>query len=452
MANVRITDWTAATTITPASDVLVMVDVSDTTQHASGTTKSATITQVVAAVKLDDLAAPENNTDLNTSTSAHGLAPMLNNVPTDYLNGQGAWTTPAGGTSLPADDGTALVKGSADTTKRVRIEADTNVPTGTTVVVTAPAADVSLVPGTTYAAAASGVTNGNTHDHSGGDGAQIAHGNLSGIGSNTHATLDSHVAASAAHGVSGAIVGTTDTQNVSGKIVTLRAGTATAGTAPLKFTSGTNLTAAETGAIEFDGTDFYFTLGSTRLTLGSIERTGPIPPWSASRRYNTTSIVGTSTTTQAGGSGTIVYTQFYIPTRTTLGNVYWEVTTGVGSATARAGLYTDAGGTPGDNLYDSGAVEATTTTTPVKSASFSSLVVSAGHYWLAFRCSNNSVQLRAVSQTIVAPWIGEATSLGTMGGGPTQRVESGTYGAFPATAAPSAATSANLILLGVSKA
>lgn len=41
------------------------------------------------------------------------------------------------------------------------------------------------------------------------------------------------------------------------------AGTATAGTAPLKLTSGTNLTTAELGAIEFDGTNFYATVNES---------------------------------------------------------------------------------------------------------------------------------------------------------------------------------------------
>lgn len=48
----------------------------------------------------------------------------------------------------------------------------------------------------------------------------------------------------------------------------LPAGSATAGTAPLKFTTGTNLTTAETGAMEYDGTDLYFTpTGTTRETI-----------------------------------------------------------------------------------------------------------------------------------------------------------------------------------------
>jgi hypothetical protein len=43
-------------------------------------------------------------------------------------------------------------------------------------------------------------------------------------------------------------------------VLHLKAGTATANTAPLKFTSGTLLTTPESGTIEFDGTDFYLTI------------------------------------------------------------------------------------------------------------------------------------------------------------------------------------------------
>ena len=49
--------------------------------------------------------------------------------------------------------------------------------------------------------------------------------------------------------------------------MTLRAGTATAGTAPLYLTSGTNLTAAVAGAMEFDGTNLYFSPSTTRKTI-----------------------------------------------------------------------------------------------------------------------------------------------------------------------------------------
>ncbi len=47
----------------------------------------------------------------------------------------------------------------------------------------------------------------------------------------------------------------------------LPAGTATASTAPLKLTSGTNLTTVEDGAIEYDGTHIYASIGTTRYQL-----------------------------------------------------------------------------------------------------------------------------------------------------------------------------------------
>jgi len=51
----------------------------------------------------------------------------------------------------------------------------------------------------------------------------------------------------------------------------LPAVTATAGTAPLKFTSGTNLTTPEAGAVEYDGTEFYATnSGASRTILARV--------------------------------------------------------------------------------------------------------------------------------------------------------------------------------------
>jgi len=47
----------------------------------------------------------------------------------------------------------------------------------------------------------------------------------------------------------------------------LVAGTATASTAPLKFTSGVNLTTAEAGSMEFNGTNLFFSPSTTRHTV-----------------------------------------------------------------------------------------------------------------------------------------------------------------------------------------
>lgn len=50
----------------------------------------------------------------------------------------------------------------------------------------------------------------------------------------------------------------------------LKAGTATAGTAPLKLTSGTNLTTAEAGAIEYDGTNFFASPSTVRYKVALV--------------------------------------------------------------------------------------------------------------------------------------------------------------------------------------
>ena len=50
-------------------------------------------------------------------------------------------------------------------------------------------------------------------------------------------------------------------------VLHIKAGTATAGTAPLKFTSGTNLTTPEAGVMEYDGTSLFFTPASTRYNV-----------------------------------------------------------------------------------------------------------------------------------------------------------------------------------------
>jgi len=47
----------------------------------------------------------------------------------------------------------------------------------------------------------------------------------------------------------------------------IKAGTASANTAPLKFTAGTNLTTAVAGAMEYDGTNLFFSPSTTRHTV-----------------------------------------------------------------------------------------------------------------------------------------------------------------------------------------
>jgi len=49
------------------------------------------------AIKLDDLAAPDDNTDLNATVSAHGLLPKLGGGTTNFLRADGTWAEPPGG-------------------------------------------------------------------------------------------------------------------------------------------------------------------------------------------------------------------------------------------------------------------------------------------------------------------------------------------------------------------
>src|SRR3990167_1953787 len=50
----------------------------------------------------EDALALTDVTTNNASTSKHGLLQKLSNVSTEFMNGQGNWATPAGGSGLPA--------------------------------------------------------------------------------------------------------------------------------------------------------------------------------------------------------------------------------------------------------------------------------------------------------------------------------------------------------------
>ncbi len=54
------------------------------------------VTYLLTKIKLDDLTTPDDNTDLNASTSKHGLLPKLSGTVTQFLTGLGTWVSPAG--------------------------------------------------------------------------------------------------------------------------------------------------------------------------------------------------------------------------------------------------------------------------------------------------------------------------------------------------------------------
>lgn len=77
----------------------------------------------------------------------------------------------------------------------------------------------------------------------------------------------------------------------------LKAGTAFANTAPLKLTAGTNLTTPEDGAVEFDGTNLYFTAGGVRKTLVASGGSG------GGSSSSTTNMVFNTNTDNSGSDG-----------------------------------------------------------------------------------------------------------------------------------------------------
>lgn len=73
-------------------------------------------------IKLDDLATPDDNTDLNASTLRHGLLPKLSGLNTNYLRGDGAWSTlPAASTTV---SGIVELATSAETTAGLAVQAN----------------------------------------------------------------------------------------------------------------------------------------------------------------------------------------------------------------------------------------------------------------------------------------------------------------------------------------
>lgn len=73
----------------------------------------------------------------------------------------------------------------------------------------------------------------------------------------------------------------------------LPAGTTAASSSPFKFTSGTNMTAVEAGAMEYDGTQLFFSPGATRNILaqvsGSTAITSTLIPFATTSGYLTSS-------------------------------------------------------------------------------------------------------------------------------------------------------------------
>ncbi|MGE4234638.1 MAG: tail fiber domain-containing protein [Bacteriovoracia bacterium] len=91
-------------------------------------------------------------------------------------------------------------------------------------------------------------------------------------------------------------------------VLHLKAGTATASTAPLKFTSGTLLSTPENGAVEYDGTDYYASSGGARKKLALLTSSGDFTSVTNSSGAITLSAGGTNQNVTLSPSGTGVVT------------------------------------------------------------------------------------------------------------------------------------------------
>lgn len=90
---------TALTTLGLSTFIKTLIDDADaaTARATLGVIASLFQSGGAQAIKLDDLATPDDNTDLNATTSAHGLLKKLDNDTSHFMRGDGSWAAPSGG-------------------------------------------------------------------------------------------------------------------------------------------------------------------------------------------------------------------------------------------------------------------------------------------------------------------------------------------------------------------
>ena len=150
-------------------------------------------------------------------------------------------------------------------------------------------------------------------------------------------------------------------------MVNIKAGTATASTAPLKFTSGTNLTAVEAGAVEYDGTKWYATTGETGSSRSVLDNSYQYYVNSTSGAIGSAIadlFASAAFTMQAGGIYVIEWHSYL--TKTTAGTLTFTVTTSQTPQSVTAGFCNAQSALTASNAVVAGA---TTTTAMPASAS-----------------------------------------------------------------------------------
>ena len=134
-------------------------------------------------------------------------------------------------------------------------------------------------------------------------------GNLTTSGAFT-TTLTSTANTSVTLPTTGTLATLAGTETLSSKVVNLAAGNAT--TAPLKFVSGTNMTAAAAGNMEFDGTRLYFSPSTTRQTVAFLtDITGGLTVADDTSTAATRYLVFTSATSGSVSTANVSSTKLY---------------------------------------------------------------------------------------------------------------------------------------------
>ena len=110
IANLRTHFWTAfvtyVTDLTEAvsaadTDILYAINTGSPLNLTVGTLWDTRYVNDAMAIKLDDFATPDDNTDLNATTTYHGLLPKLSNNTRQFMRGDGSWATYASVTATP---------------------------------------------------------------------------------------------------------------------------------------------------------------------------------------------------------------------------------------------------------------------------------------------------------------------------------------------------------------